>query len=66
MFSLSQWLIQGIKVGFRDGTFAFCKVTELTAGYLSKGLITEAQAEDIALACPAPVEPEGNAESEEM
>lgn len=63
MFSLSQWLIQGIKAGYRDGTFAFCRVTELTAGYLSKGLITEAQAQEIAEACPAPAE---IAESEEM
>lgn len=63
MFSLSNWLVEGIKAGYKDGTFSFARITEITAGYISKGLITEAQAEDIALACPAPVE---QSESEDI
>ena len=54
MFILSGWLVEGLKAGYSDKTFSFARITELTAGYLSRGLISDAQAEDIALHCPAP------------
>ena len=58
MFDLSTWLAAGIIDGYRTGAFAFARVTEITAAYLSKGLISSPQAQEIALACPAPVETE--------
>lgn len=55
MFNLSEWLVKGIIDGYKKGYTPFSRVTELTAAYVSKGLITEAQAEEIAVACPNPV-----------
>ena len=56
MFNLSEWLKSGIIDGYKNGVYPFAKVTELTASYLSKGLISEAQAEEIATICPAPID----------
>ena len=57
MFELSDWLVSGIIDGYQTGSFAFARVTEITAAYLSKGLISSRQAQEIAEACPAPAEP---------
>lgn len=54
MFELSSWLTAGIIDGYKNGHTPFVKVTEMTAAYLAKGFITEAQAEEIATACPVP------------
>ena len=62
MFNLSEWLVKGIIDGFNRGLTPFARVTELTAAYVSKGLITVEQAEQIAIACPMSVDVE---ESEE-
>lgn len=62
MFDFSKWLTAGIIDGFKSGYFPFGKVTELTAAYVTKGLITEAQAEEIASVCPAPAESESGGE----
>ena len=56
MFNLSEWLVAGIIDGYRKGHTPFVKVTEMTAAYLGKGFISEAQAEEIAVACPVPAE----------
>ena len=55
MFNFSEWLKMGIIDGYKKGLTPFVKVTELTAAYLSKGFITETQAEEIMEACPAPI-----------
>ena len=55
MFNFSNWVVEGIIDGYKTGLTPFSKVTELTANYLTKGIITQAQAEQIAIACPAPV-----------
>jgi hypothetical protein len=54
MFNFSEWVVAGIIDGFNKGLTAFSKVTELTANYLTKGIITQEQAENIANACPNP------------
>lgn len=54
MFDFSKWLMSGIIEGFKSGQTHFSKVTELTANYLYKGLISQEQAENIAKECPAP------------
>ncbi len=55
MFNFSEWLKMGIIDGYKKGLTPFVKVTELTAAYLSKGFITETQAEEIMTVCPAPI-----------
>lgn len=55
MFNFSEWVVVGIIDGYEKGYTSFFKVTELTANYLIKGIITEEQAEKIALKCPAPL-----------
>jgi hypothetical protein len=52
MFNFSEWVVAGIIDGFNKGLTPFSKVTELTANYLVKGIITQEQAEKIAVACP--------------
>ncbi len=56
MFHFSEWLKAGIMDGYKKGYTPFVKVTEMTASYLLKGLITEEQAQEIAEAIPAPQE----------
>lgn len=56
MFNFSEWLKAGIIDGYKKGYTPFVKVTEMTAVYLSKGFITEGQAEEIVTECPAPLE----------
>ena len=59
MFDYSGWLIAGIISGYKTGEVSFCKTTERTDKYLELGKITQAQAIEIAIACPNPsVEPE--------
>jgi len=62
MFNFSEWLISGITNGYASGNISFVRVTEMTAAYLNKGFISAEQAEQIAIACPAPVITEETAE----
>ena len=55
MFDFSRWLVSGIVDGYKKGEMPFSKVTELTASYFSKGMISKEQVEEIALNCPAPI-----------
>lgn len=55
MFNYSEWVVKGVIEGYKTGLTPFAKVTELTTNYLTKGIITQEQAEVIAIACPAPV-----------
>lgn len=66
MFDYSGWLIAGIISGYKTGEVSFCKTTERTDKYLELGKITQAQAIEIAIACPEPsVEPETEVEEPE-
>lgn len=65
MFNFSKWVVKGIIEGYKTGLTPFAKVTELTANYLTKGIITQEQAESIAMACPIPVEDEPMVEESE-
>ena len=60
MFDFSKWVVSGIIDGYRKGLNSFAKVTELTANYLVKGIITQGQADYIAAECPAPVDEDQN------
>lgn len=63
MFDFSKWLVSGIVDGYEKGLTPFSKVTELTASYFSKGLISKEQVEIIAEKCPAPAEQEEEEEN---
>ena len=59
MFDYTGCLIAGVIDGYKTGERSFSRTTELTDNYLEKGKITQAQAIEIAIACPEPsVEPE--------
>ena len=54
MFNFSEWVVSGIIYGYNNNYNSFSKTTELTSNYLIKGIITEEQAKQIAIACPEP------------
>jgi hypothetical protein len=59
MFDYTGWLIAGIIDGYKTGERSFSRTTELTDEYLEAGKITQAQANEIGMACPKPsYEPE--------
>ena len=64
MFDFSKWLVSGIIDGFKKGQTPFSKVTELTANYFSKGLISQSQVEQIATKVPSPETEENITETE--
>lgn len=65
MFDYTGWLIAGIIDGYKTGERSFSRTTELTDDYLEAGKITQAQANEIGMACPKPsYEPETPIEDE--
>ena len=58
MFDFKSWLKQGLIDGYASGEFSRPAVIVMTANYISKGMLTEADAAEIDAACPEPVEPE--------
>lgn len=64
MFNFSEWVVNGIIDGYKSGLTSFAKVTELTANYLIKGIITQEQADSIAMICPAPLNVNDEAQTE--
>lgn len=56
MFDFSEWVVAGIVDGYKKGYTSFAKLTELTANYHIKGIISKEQAEGIAMQCPPPLE----------
>ena len=59
MFDYTGWLIAGIIEGYKTGERSFSRTTKITDDYLEAGKITQAQAIEIAIACPKPsYEPE--------
>ncbi len=62
---LSNWFKAGIIDDYKRGYASFGTTTERTSKYLDRGHITEAQAEEIAMACPAPEYPEDMEETSE-
>ncbi len=56
MFNLAQWLIQGIIEGYETGEFSRPAVVTMSANYIARGILTEADAAAIDAACPPVVE----------
>lgn len=55
MFNLKDWLKEGLISGYKSGEFSRPYVITTTASYISKGVLTEADAAEIDAACPVPV-----------
>lgn len=59
-FSVSEWLKSALIDGVKNGTMAREFVVAKTVDYLSKGILSEPQVQEIATAIePAPVEEQG-------
>lgn len=54
MFNLKDWLKEGIIDGYHSGEFSRPAIITMTANYIARGMLTEADAEEIDAACPAP------------
>ena len=64
MFNFKEWLKEGIIGGYSSGEFSRPGIITMTANYIAKGMLTEADAAEIDAACPVPVEPEEPAPEE--
>ena len=59
MFDYSGWVMGGVISGFKNGEISYCETTDRAERYKANGTLTQAQVEEIAMACPEPsVEPE--------
>ena len=58
MFNFKEWLKSGIIGGYNSGEFSRPGIITMTANYIAKGMLTEADAAEIDAACPVPVVPE--------
>lgn len=56
MFNLREWLMQGIIEGYTTGEFSRPAVVTMTANYIARGILDEADAAAIDEACPPVVE----------
>lgn len=56
MFDYAGWVIGGIIDGYRNGEISYCETTDRAEQYKANGTLTQAQAEEIAIACSQPVE----------
>ena len=64
MFDFKSWLKQGLIDGYNSGEFSRPGIITMTANYIAKGMLTEADAAEIDAACPVPVAPEEPAPEE--
>ncbi|MBC8558906.1 hypothetical protein [Fumia xinanensis] len=58
MFNLKEWLKEGIIGGYKSGEFSRPGIITMTANYIARGMLTEADAAEIDAACPVLVAPE--------
>lgn len=56
MFDYAGWVIGGIIDGYRNGEISYCETTDRAEQYKANGTLTQAQAEEIAIACSQPIE----------
>lgn len=54
MFDLKEWVKGGLIQGYASGEFSRPGVITMTANYIIRGLLTEADAAEIDAACPEP------------
>lgn len=57
MFDLKEWVKSGLIQGYKSGELSKPGIITMTANYIIRGLLTEADAAEIDAACPEP-EPE--------
>lgn len=56
MFDYSGWVMGGIISGYKNGEISYCETTDRAERYKANGTLTQAQAEEVAMACPQPSE----------
>lgn len=54
MFDLKEWVKSGLIQGYESGEFSRPGIITMTANYIIRGLLTEADAAEIDAACPEP------------
>lgn len=52
-FDFKVWLKDGLKNGYKDGSFSMPHVITMTANYIAAGMLTQEDAAEIAAACAA-------------
>lgn len=57
MFNFKEWLKEGIIGGYQSGEFSRPGIITMTANYIARGMLTEADAAEIDAGCPVPEEP---------
>ena len=55
-FNYAEWLMAGVIDGYKTGAITFCETTDRAERYKTNGSITQAQANEIGMACPKPEE----------
>lgn len=52
-FDFKTWLKDGLKSGYKDGSFSMPYIVTMTANYIAAGMLTNEDAAEIAAACAA-------------
>lgn len=63
-FDFKAWLKDGLKNGYKDGSFSMPHVVTMTANYIAAGMLTNEDAAEIAAACTARDEEQARLEAE--
>lgn len=50
-FDFKTWLKDGLKNGYKDGSFSMPYIVTMTANYIAAGMLTQDDAAEIAAAC---------------
>lgn len=50
-FDFKTWLKDGLKNGYKDGSFSMPYIVTMTANYIAAGMLTNEDAAEIAAAC---------------
>ena len=64
-FDFKIWLKDGLKNGYKDGSFSMPYIVTMTANYIAAGMLTNEDAAEIAAACTAWDEEKTGLEAEE-
>ena len=56
MFDFKEWVKAGLTEGYASGEFSLPRIVTLTVGYIQNGVLTELDAEEIAISCSPKVE----------
>lgn len=63
-FDFKSWLKDGLKNGYKDGSFSMPYIVTMTANYIAAGMLTNEDAAEIAASCAAWDEEQARLEAE--